>query len=78
VSDVVLGTQELREQGPVAHYETLRVSAEDARSPFRWGRAVLMQRGMAAWLEVFSTCVTSAPAERMRTGQSVEVLLIFA
>lgn len=36
-------------------YERLR-DAPDGRSPSRWGRALLLQRGMAAWLEALYAC----------------------
>ena len=45
----------VQEEEAVAEYERLR-EAPDGGSPLRWGRALLLQRGMAAWLEALYTC----------------------
>jgi hypothetical protein len=42
--------------GAVAEYERLRRGGSaEGGGPFRWGRALLMHRGVAAWLEALAS-----------------------
>ncbi len=52
--------------GPVAEYERLRhAGSAGGGGPFRWGRALLMNRGMAAWLEAQASLrPSSSPSRR--------------
>jgi hypothetical protein len=54
----------------VAAYERLR-EAPDGGSAVRWGRALLLERGMAAWREALYTCDDRASPGRDRQPEGL-------
>ena len=51
--------------GPVAEYERLRRGGSaDGGGPFRWGRALLMHGGVAAWLEAHASLHPASTPQR--------------